>query len=66
VGSPLPLGPDEAEVAAADGVVGLVDVVAYPAALDGRPGSRDGEPGPRDRESRPRDGEPGPKDGADE
>jgi two-component system, OmpR family, sensor histidine kinase MtrB len=41
-GSPLPLGPDEAEVAAADEVVGAVDVVAYPAAGDGAPRPRDG------------------------
>ncbi len=34
-GSPLPLVPDEAEVAAADEIVGVVDVVAYPAGPDG-------------------------------
>jgi two-component system, OmpR family, sensor histidine kinase MtrB len=41
-GSPLSLGPDEAEVAAADEVVGAVDVVAYPAARDGEPRPQDG------------------------
>ena len=41
-GSPLPLGPDEAEVAAADEVVGVVDVVAFPAGLDGPPAAKDG------------------------
>ncbi len=41
-GSPLPLGPDEAEVAAADEVVGVVDVVAYPAGLDGERAAQDG------------------------
>jgi len=41
-GSPLPLGPDEAEVAAADEIVGVVDVVAYPVRQDGRPGTQGG------------------------
>jgi two-component system sensor histidine kinase MtrB len=41
-GSPLPLVPDEAEVAAADEIVGVVDVVAYPVGPDGRPGAQEG------------------------
>jgi two-component system sensor histidine kinase MtrB len=41
-GSPLPLAPDEAEVAAADEIVGAVDVVAYPVSQDGKPGLREG------------------------
>jgi two-component system sensor histidine kinase MtrB len=41
-GSPLPLAPDEAEVAAADEIVGVVDVVAYPVGQGGKPGARDG------------------------
>jgi two-component system, OmpR family, sensor histidine kinase MtrB len=40
-GSPLPLGPDEAEVAAADEVVGVVDTLVYPARLSDAPGLRD-------------------------
>ena len=41
-GSPLPLVPDEAEVAAADEIVGVVDVVAYPVGQGGKPGAPDG------------------------
>ena len=41
-GSPLPLAPDEAEVAAADEIVGVVDVVAYPAGPDGERAQRNG------------------------
>jgi len=41
-GSPLPLAPDEAEVAAADEIVGVVDVVAYPAGPDGERARRNG------------------------
>src|SRR5215470_12791682 len=41
-GSPLPLAPDEAEVAAADEIIGVVDVVAYPAGQDMKPGAQDG------------------------
>jgi two-component system, OmpR family, sensor histidine kinase MtrB len=41
-GSPLPLVPDEAEVAAADEIVGVVDVVAYPIGQNGRQGAQDG------------------------
>ena len=41
-GSPLPLVPDEAEVAAADEIIGVVDVVAYPAGPNGKPGVQDG------------------------
>ncbi len=40
-GSPLPLGPDEAEVAAADEVAG-VDALAYRAGRGGAPGPQDG------------------------
>ena len=41
-GSPLPLAPDEAEIAAADEIVGVVDVVAYPVSQDGRPRAQEG------------------------
>jgi two-component system, OmpR family, sensor histidine kinase MtrB len=41
VGSPLPLGPDEAEVAAADEVVGVVDTLVYPASLNDARGPQD-------------------------
>jgi two-component system sensor histidine kinase MtrB len=43
-GSPLPLGPDEAEVDAADGVAG-VDGMVYPAGQASRPGLGDGANG---------------------